>query len=143
MTLIGRARPGGPRFSIMAWLCGSLLVACGASPDDGAAPRGQALFESKALSSSSLNDYTCATCHDLKAQPPPPIKTGAALAGVTLRSSFWGGQENELLRAINDCRNFFMADNLPLLASDQDARALYAYLEGFEPGDDTPSPFSV
>src|SRR3954464_11330240 len=123
MTLIGRARSGRPRFGIMAWLCGSLLVACGASPDEpGAAARGKALFQSKALSSSSLNDYTCATCHDLKAQPAPPIKTGAALAGVTLRSIFWGGQENELLRAINDCRNFFMADNLPLVASDRDAR---------------------
>lgn len=130
---------------LAAPLLGSgLLLACSSTDEPrSAVEHGRELFETKALSASSLNDYTCAICHD--AQPSDGIskKTGAPLAGVTLRSQFWGGQEADLLRSINACRNYFMTANQPLAATDEDARALYAYLESLEPGDDSAQPFSI
>lgn len=130
--------------TVLSVLCCSLLAACSSDVSGpSAVERGQQLFDSKALSTSSLNDFTCDSCHDLQRTAPPPIKTGAALAGVTRRTQFWGGQEDDLLRAINDCRNYFMVDNQPLKATDEDARALYAYLQSGEPGDDQPQPFTV
>jgi len=105
--------------------------------------RGQQLFESKALSQSHLNDYTCATCHDTVVSNPPSKKAGGALAGVTLRSTFWGGQVADLLGSVNACRNDFMGDNQPLHASDEQARALYAYLVSLEPGNASAIPFTI
>jgi thiosulfate dehydrogenase len=90
-----------------------------------------------------LNDYTCATCHDLTASDPPSKKSGAPLAGATMRPLFWGGQEADLLRAVNACRNYFMLASDPLDAGDSDARDLYAYLESLEPGDDSEQPFTI
>ncbi len=133
-----------PLQTAVTLLCCSLLGACSSDASGPTAvEHGQQLFESKALSSSSLNDFSCASCHDLQASGPPPIKTGAPLAGATLRARFWGGQDDDLLRAINDCRNYFMVDNQPLTATDEDARSLYAYLQSAEPGDDQPQPFTV
>jgi len=119
------------------------LNACGSDADPSAVERGRQLFESKALSHSHLNDYTCRTCHDIEANSPPFKKPGAALAGATLRPLFWGGQEPDLLGAINACRNYFMTDNQPLSATDEQARLLYAYLASLEPGDTSPSPFTI
>ena len=130
-------------WSILAVLCCELLAACGSSSEPSEAERGRGLFESKALSSSTLNDFTCQTCHDARATVPASKKPGAALAGVTARALFWGGQENELLRAVNDCRNYFMVDSRPLAATDADARSLYAYLESLGPGDGTSRAFTV
>jgi len=124
-------------------LCSLLLSACGSSSEPSAVERGRQLFESKALSQSRLNDYTCASCHDLVASTPPSKKAGGALAGVTLRSTFWNDQEADLLSSINACRNFFMSDNQPLSATDDRARSLYAYLQSLEPGDAAPIPFTV
>ncbi len=45
--------------------------------------------------------------------------------------------------SINACRNYFMADNQPLSASDEQARSLYAYLTSLEPGDANPNPFTI
>jgi len=124
-------------------LCCVLLSACGGGSEQTAVEKGRQLFESKALSKSSLNDYTCASCHDSVASTPPSKKAGGALAGVTLRSSFWGGQEADLLSSINACRNSFMSDNQPLSASNEQARSLYAYLASLEPGDANAIPFTV
>jgi thiosulfate dehydrogenase len=125
------------------WL--ALLAACSSSSEEkrSAAERGQQLFESKALSPSRLNDYTCATCHDLTASEPASKKTGAPLSGVTRRPRFWGGQEVELLRAVNACRTYFMSASEPLDPRERDAEDLYAYLESLEPGDDREQPFTV
>ena len=108
------------------WL--ALLAACSSSSEEkrSAAERGQQLFESKALSPSRLNDYTCATCHDLTASEPASKKTGAPLSGVTRRPRFWGGQEVELLRAVNACRTYFMSASEPLDPRERDAEDLYA-----------------
>lgn len=121
-----------------------LALGCGSTGEErSAAERGKELFESKALSPSRLNDYTCATCHDEAATEPPSKKSGAPLAGVTKRPAFWGGQEAELLRAVNACRDYFMLASTPLAADEPDARALYAYLESLEPGDEAAQPFTV
>jgi thiosulfate dehydrogenase len=119
------------------------LGACSSSDEQSAVERGRELFQTKALSPSGLNDYSCATCHELQASDPPSKKAGAALAGVTRRTHFWGGQEADLLRSVNACRNYFMLASQPLAATDKDARALYAYLESLEPGDDSAQPFTV
>jgi len=119
------------------------LVACSSNSEPSAVDQGRQLLDSKALSVSHLNDYVCSTCHDIEASSPPSKKTGGALAGVTLRPSFWGGQEGDLLGAINACRDYFMGDNRPLAASDPAARALYAYLESLEPGDATPISMTI
>jgi thiosulfate dehydrogenase len=126
-----------------ALLCCCLLSACGSTTEPSAVDQGRQLFESKALSKSHLNDYTCASCHDTVASTPPSKKAGGALAGVTLRATFWNEQEPDLLGSINACRNNFMADSQPLVASDERARALYAYLESLEPGDANPIPFTI
>ncbi len=102
---------------------------------------GRALFESTALSPSATNLFSCETCHD----PTPGLtvmKPGSALAGATLRPSFWGGQENDLLRSVDDCRTEFMLASAPLEAASADAEALYAYLASLEPGDPNPQPFT-
>ena len=128
------------------WLIGAPLMAAGCSQPvaTNAQARGEALFESRALSPSRLNFFTCATCHQAQVDPDDPyVRPGAALAGATDRPSFWGGQENDLLRAINACRKQFMFASAPLAAADPDAEALYAYLLTLEPGDSAPAPFTI
>jgi thiosulfate dehydrogenase len=105
--------------------------------------RGRALFESTGLSPSGLNRFSCSTCHDAHPAASGLLKSGAALAGATLRSSFWGGQEDDLLSAIEDCRRQFMLAGTPLRAGDADADALYTYLVSLEPGSSEGVPFSV
>ena len=122
-------------------LLAALLLACSSNPES-AIEHGRQLFESTALSPSNLNAYACSTCHD--ARPGMGLrKPGAALAGATLRSSFWGGQQNDLLASINACRNYFMLANVPLSADESDAEALFADLESLAPGDAKPVPFDV
>jgi len=119
------------------------LIACGSTPEESEVVQGRKLFETKALSQSHLNDYTCTTCHDTVASVPLSKKAGGALAGVTLRSEFWGGQVAELLRSVNACRASFMGDNQPLSADNRQAHVLYAYLTSLEPGDAKPISFTV
>jgi thiosulfate dehydrogenase len=119
------------------------LVACASPPAPGRADRGRALFSSTALSDARGNTFTCATCHDVApAGEGGEIKTGAPLAGATLRPSFWGGQEDDLLAAIEDCRAYFMGAGARLDTDSPDAEALAAFLVSLEPGDPTPAPFT-
>jgi thiosulfate dehydrogenase len=135
------------RFALRSCIGGSIW-ACAACSDAPATPaeRGRELFESKALSPSALNHYRCSDCH---VEAPPPssslhvLKTGAALAGVTQRPRFWGGQVSSLLEAVNACRAVFMGAPDPLAASDAPARDLYAYLESLAPGNPSLVPFTV
>jgi thiosulfate dehydrogenase len=121
----------------------SLSLACSETERIGSAEHGQELFMSQELSPSRLNIYSCANCHLAAPAETSMILTGAPLAGVTRRPSFWGGQENDLLRSINACRSYFMAAPEPLQAEDPDAEALYAFLLSLEPGDPEPAPFEV
>jgi thiosulfate dehydrogenase len=142
-------RPPGKRLARLAllFLFGA-PVACSSSSHGGGtanAARGGELFRSSELSSSQLNIFTCATCHETAAPGASPavIKSGAVLAGVTRRSSFWGGMEVDLLDAINDCRLYFMSDRDELARDDSRAEALYAYFLTLEPGDAAPVAFTV
>jgi len=128
---------------------GALSCSSGPGGTDPVA-RGAKLFDSRDLSDSNLNRYTCATCHDAAAgggQDPSssmaPLEPGAAMAGVTHRPFFWGGMESDLLTAVDDCRRLFMNDSAPLARDDPAARDLYAYLVSLEPGDPAAVAFSV
>ncbi|HEY0467891.1 MAG TPA: c-type cytochrome [Polyangiaceae bacterium] len=134
--------PAGKLWAAACLLCCALVSACSSS-EQSAVDQGRELFQSKALSQSHLNDYTCLTCHDTVASTPPSQKAGGALAGVTLRSTFWGGQVADLLSSIDACRNNFMGDTRPLSANSEQARALYAYLASLEPGDADAIPFTI
>ena len=133
----------------VGWLVSALgLVGCGApaaraEPTQPLAEQGETLFASRKLSPSSINLFTCSTCHDARPSGEARIKPGAPLAGATLRSSFWGGQENDLLLSLDACRSTFMNARDPLAADEPQAEALYAYLESLEPGDAGTVPFTV
>lgn len=130
--------------SLAALLVTAGTFACSEeAPAEDRVARGQALFEGRGLSESTLNRYGCQTCHDADVADATKKKPGAALAGVTLRPTYWGGQENDLLRAINACRRYFMYASADLRATDPNAEALYAYLVSLEPGNAEPVPFSV
>jgi len=112
----------------------------GESPSD----RGERLFASKALSSSRLNYFSCNDCHDRRPNDQAVLlKTGAQLAGVVDRPSFWGGQEGDLLGAVNACRAHFMEATNPLPADDHDAIDLYAFLASLSGGNTEAIAFSV
>lgn len=120
----------------------TLLLGCSLpSP----AEEGAALVASPAaLSPSALNVYACLTCHaETVGASSGTILPGAPLAGATLRTSFWGGQENDLLAAVNACRASFMGAPTPLAPDTAEAQALYAYLSSLEPGDAAPVSFTV
>jgi thiosulfate dehydrogenase len=132
---------------LLTWtiLLGAATTSSCSSPlesTDGVA-RGQELFRSRALSTSHINLYTCATCHDATQATSEQIKAGAVLAGATLRPSFWGGQINDLLAAIDECRTNFMGASVPLAPGESDAVALYQYLTSLEPGNPEPVPFTT
>lgn len=71
--------------------------------------RGRQLFWSPSLSSSRFNEYSCATCH--RATPddrPDAVLPGALMAGVTARTTFWGGAVSSLEDAVGLCFEKFM-----------------------------------
>jgi thiosulfate dehydrogenase len=112
-----------------------------ASVHGSAIDHGKALFQDPSASSSPSNAFSCATCHAVPPAPASRVFPGGSLAGATGRTTFWGGQENDLLRSINDCRAFFMDAPHPWTDEDEDARAVYAYLASL-PGDGTPVAFT-
>lgn len=121
----------------------SLIIGCSAEEPRSPAEYGEELFVTKQLSPSSLNNYACATCHSTTLGGDALIRTGASLAGAIERKSFWGGQENDLLRSINACRFYFMVAPEPLAPEDSTAGALYAFLSTLSPGSQDPEPFTV
>lgn len=126
------------------WAFGLLLAGCSGDAEPSLAERGRALFESTKLSSAPNNPFSCATCH--AATPSSNfdrLMPGAPLAGVTERPSYWGGQENDLLDAVNACFEQFMQASGPLRASEQRAAELYAFLESLRPSDPEPQAFTV
>jgi len=132
---------------------GAASLSCSSSDGPDAVDAGRQLFQSRELSSSDANIYTCGTCHDIASGQQSnqqsvsvaaaTIKPGALLAGVTRRPSFWGGMESDLFDAVNDCRQFFMFDRDALGRHDARSVALYAFLVSLEPGDATPVAFTV
>src|SRR6185503_19630193 len=104
---------------------------------------GEALFSDPKASPSTLNAFSCATCHVAADDGSGRILPGAALAGAVERPTFWGGQENDLLRAINDCRYYFMEAQKPWTVDDEDAKAMYAYLASLPGAEKGAVPFTV
>lgn len=106
------------------------------------AQRGAERFDDATLGREG-NPITCVDCHTTAAVTP--LLSGLPLARVAERPSFWGGQENDLLRSVNQCLYWFMGRGEPLVAGDPDGDDLFAYLESLE-GDDalaTAQPFSI
>jgi thiosulfate dehydrogenase len=104
-----------------------------------AATRGEALFRQGLTE----NELTCATCH--RARPAPNdtrVLPGAELSGVTGRTSYWGGAESDLLRAIGYCQTRFMGVERPLEATEPEAVELYAFLASLDGSPDA-VPFTV
>jgi len=128
-----------------------LVAGCGGSGagDDvvargSALDHGRLLFSDAATSPSPLNVFTCATCHPTEGIASPGRKfPGAALAGALERPSYWGGQENDLLTAVNQCRVRFMDAQDPWTADDLEARAMWAFLESLPARVTRPAPFTV
>jgi thiosulfate dehydrogenase len=110
---------------------------------------GRAIFDDPRVSPSPLNKFACSTCHPApEGTSPDRIFPGGPLMGATLRTTFWAGQENDLLRSINDCRYYFMNAQDAWSEGDVEAQAFYAYLKTLEgplsPGPPVPPvPFTV
>ncbi|WP_437669593.1 c-type cytochrome [Sorangium sp. So ce131] len=123
-----------------ALACAALLCGCPGEPetkivDATAAEHGAALFRDPSVAGTTFNAYTCATCHEARpGEAGDALLPGAPLAGAVDRPFYWGGQEADLLGAINHCLYYFMRRDEPWTADDGDAQAMYAFLESL-PGD--------
>lgn len=113
--------------------CAVLGVAC-SDPEEqvvnkSAIDHGEALFNDPKISGTSYNQMSCGTCHDAQASDGNGKATGAPMAGVLSRPTYWGGTEDTLLGSINACLYYFMLANDPWTGDEEEARAIYAYLE--------------
>jgi thiosulfate dehydrogenase len=119
----------------MRWAVLSVLVlaaACGGPTS--AADFGEELFQDARLSDSQFNTFSCATCHATSATPESGhLRAGYSLHDVASRPSWWGGNETNLLDAVNFCYVNFMRGVSPLSPEDAKARALYEYLVRISP----------
>ncbi len=90
------------------------------------------------------NLVACRDCHAAGGESAPRL-SGAALDRAVDRPSYWGGQESDLLRSVNQCLYWFMGRSEPLVAGDAQGDDLYAYLKSLG-GDDAlaaPQPFTL
>ncbi len=121
------------------------LMACESSENNvltvSAEEYGEILFGDPSVSDASVNRVSCATCHATSADDQR-ILTGAPMAGVTTRASYWGGSEIDLLRSINHCRYYFMSANEPWQGDEEAAVAIFAYLSTL-PGKTPSYPFEL
>ncbi len=126
-----------------------VTVGCGDSTETetvnaDAVAHGQALFSDPVAAGTEVNRFACATCHLAEDTPSDTrVRTGAVLAGALERPHYWGGQELELLRSINACRQYFMGQVNAWTADDPLAEALYAYLASLPATYPEAVPFSV
>jgi thiosulfate dehydrogenase len=102
-----------------------------------AAEHGRALFDEE------TNGHACATCHPLDAGDTSRIWPGAPLAGATERPTFWGGQENDLLRSINHCRFYLQGIAEAWTPEDEEAKAMYALLTSLPAAATEAQPFTI
>lgn len=106
---------------------------------------GQVIFHDPGITGTGANTYSCATCHDDGTAQKGVLYLGGSLVGVTKRPSYWGGQEVDLLRAVNACLYYFMLSSAPWTAENAEAGALYGYLESISKGSEGTAavPFTV
>ena len=127
----------------------ALAIACGTKTDTRDVrgtpeQHGAAIFKDKAASPSTLNTFSCATCHAVAASDVGDrILPGGVLAGAPARPAYWQGQEGDLLRAVNHCRYYFMGAPDPWTKDDEEAKAVYAYLVSLPGGTPSAVPFTV
>ena len=122
-----------------------VVTACSSPSPEALEPRtalerGRDLFENTAEPRPD-NAFSCSTCHTASVGGSR-VYPGAPMGGVTSRPTYWGGAEVELLRAVNDCRTYFMSAHSSWTTADEDARALYGYLATL-PGEPNPIKFTV
>lgn len=120
------------------------LAAC--SDGTTAEQRGEALFHDPAMSPSTANAVTCATCHRTSDAPDTRILAGGSLLGVSNRETYFGGRERDLRAAVNYCLRRFMRhpSREPLSASDARGLDLLSYLDTLEgPNDSVPWSLSL
>jgi thiosulfate dehydrogenase len=112
-----------------------LAAACPNDPKvvtKSAAEHGVALFADPSISGTKYNQMSCETCHDIHAGDSGLVKPGAPLAGALERPTYWGGQVDTLLGSIDACLYYHMLKNDPWLGDEDEAQAIYAYLEEAE-----------
>jgi thiosulfate dehydrogenase len=132
-SLMFRSSGGAMHLAVLVLVLAWLLAGCTRHPS--AVERGAALASDPALSRSMYNAFACTTCHPVRAGEGDRLLPGAALAGATVRPSYWGGTIVDLFEAVSTCYQQFMRGGRLDRASD-DATALYAYLDSLsaEPG---------
>lgn len=120
------------------------LVGCQSGPMK-AADFGEQLFSDSRLSESGLNSYACSTCHSVAASSDATrINSGYSLFNAAARPSWWGGNELDLLDAVNFCYVSFMRAAKPLAPDEAKSKALYEYLATITDASDAPPhPFTV
>jgi thiosulfate dehydrogenase len=110
-----------------------------------AAERGAEAFASSETSRHPFNRFACSTCHAVDEAPADRTLPGSLLAGVTLRATFWAGEEIDLLRSVNHCLQTFMLDDEGWTGSEPVAVDVWAFLESISPegASAAPAPFTV
>lgn len=104
--------------------------------------RGTALFADPSLGREG-NVVACADCHATTLGGGAGLP-GADLENVASRIHWWGGQEDDLLGAVNQCLFWFMGRPTPLADDDPEGVDLYAYLASLDGNDDgAPRPFTI
>jgi thiosulfate dehydrogenase len=113
-----------------------------------AASAGEERFSDPKLSTSPLNHFSCATCHQVSSASPPMLQIGALhpgkidpgydLHGAVHRPTWWGGYETELLDSFNYCLVEFMG-GAKLAPEQTEARELYEWLASNSPEPSSPA----
>ncbi len=123
-----------------------LLASCGGETSVEvveARDRGELFFADPALGREG-NTVACVDCHEVSPGGDPYL-TGSPLSRVADRPSYWGGQELDLIDAVDQCLYWFMGRGEPLAPGDPTGDDLYAYLATLE-GEDAAAaaqPFSL
>jgi thiosulfate dehydrogenase len=111
-----------------------LLAGCGSRS---ALDYGRALFDDSTISSAPSNPFKCSTCHEVTAAPTKQLP-GYVLYDSAVRMQWWGGNEQTLLDATNQCIYNFMRGKV-LAADDEKGRALFVYLASISPDASAPT----
>lgn len=112
----------------------AVLAGCGDRP---ALEVGRDLFSDPSASQAGSNPFSCATCHEVAAQPDN-LLPGYTMHDVAGREAFWGGTVPTLLDAMNQCITQFMRGRA-LPPEDERGRALYVYLRSLSPSPALPT----
>ena len=121
----------------MAAAIGSFGCDEGADATVAASTRGRAVFTDPDFSGSQFNVFSCATCHPSS----PGVAPGPALnlAGAVDRERWWNGEMTSLYDAANFCWRYFMRGFPAIDPADDDARALFEYLDALGTGEPAPT----